>query len=281
LALPAPGRRLGICVESTARVATGTLQALADLSRELGTPFHAHAAVDQAEVRAIWHGDGPLADRATQAGAQYEWMGQGTGFGPVRYLAECGVVRSGNSIAHGVWIDDAEARVLGAERTALVMCPRSNDLLLAGDPPLERYARAGVALALGTESLAAVTDQDLLAEAAAWIALARAQGIALWPGAGGPVELEEQAVRLMTCDGATAMGWASHSGVLAPGRRADLVGVDVPTTAATAYRDLMQGGVGRQVVTVLAGARRSWRSDGDNPWPELDDSVESHGADHG
>ncbi|CAN5912524.1 amidohydrolase family protein [soil metagenome] len=280
LGLPAPGRRLGICVESTARVATGTLQALAEVGRQLGAPLHAHAAVDQAEVRAIWHGDGPLAQQATQAGAQYEWLGQGTGFGPVRYLAECGFVRPGNSIAHGVWVDDAEARMLGAQRTALVVCPRSDARLQAGEPVLERYARAGVALALGTESLAAVEDQDLLAEAAAWTALARSQEIALWPGAGGPVELEEQAVRLITCDGAAAMCWASHSGVLTPGRRADLVGVDVATTSATAYRDLMHHGVGRQVLTVLAGVRRSRRADGDTAWPELDDAVD-RAADRG
>lgn len=279
LGLPAPGRRLGICVESAARVGTGTLQALAALSQQLGVPFHAHAAVDQAEVRAIWHGDGPLADLATRAGAQYEWVGQGTGFGPVRYLAECGAVAPANSIAHGVWVDDAEARLLGTAKTALVVCPRSDDRHQAGDPPLERYARAGVALALGTESLAAVVDQDPLAEAAAWIDLARAQGIALWPGAGGPVELEEQAVRLVTCDGAAAMGWASRSGVLAPGRRADLVGVDVATTASAAYRDLMHRGVGRQVLTVLAGVRRSWRGDGDSPWPELDDTIHGGGDD--
>jgi cytosine/adenosine deaminase-related metal-dependent hydrolase len=93
------------------------------------------------------------------------------------------------------------------------------------------------------------------------------------------VELEEQALRLLTCDGAAAMGWDSHSGVLAPGRRADLVGVDVATTAATAYRDLMTVGVGRQVLTVLAGVRRSRRVDGDSPWPDPDDPDEADDVD--
>lgn len=276
LRLPAPGRRLGIAVGSTARLGTGTLQALAALAREFDVPLHAHAAVDQAEVRAVWHGDGPLAERAVAIGAQYEWVGSGTGFGPVRYLAECGALRPGNSIAHGVWVDDREARRLATERVALVSCPRSDERLQGGAAPLERYAGAGVRMALGTESLAAVPDMDPMAEAAAWVALARAQSIALWPGAGGPVELEEQAVRLVTCDGAAALGWADHSGVLAPGRRADMVGVDIPTTAATAYRDLLTSGIGRQVLTVVAGVRRSRRASGDTPWPALDDHAEVH-----
>ncbi len=275
LGLPAPGRRLGVALAGPTRVGTGTLQALVALTAELELPLHAHAAVDQAEVRAIWHGDGPAAEHAQAAGAQYEWLGEGTGFGPVRYLDECGALRPGASISHGVWIDDREARRLGATRTALVVCPRADERLQTGAPALERVARAGVPLALGTESLAAVPDQDPLAEAAAWIALARTQGVALWPGAGGPVELEEQALRLLTCDGAAAMGWSAQSGVLAPGRRADLVGVDVATTAAAAYRDVMSAGIGRQVLTVLAGVRRSWRADGDDPWPELDDLLDT------
>lgn len=270
LELPAPGRRLGIAVLGTAYLGTGTLQALAALARERNVPLHVHAAVDQAEVRAVWHGDGPLAERATALGAQFEWVGDGTGAGPVRYLEACGALRPGNSIAHGVWVDDREMRAMAGAQVGVVACPRADERLRAGAPPLEGYAKAGVRMALGTESLAAVPDSDLTAEAAAWVALARAQGIALWPGAGGPVELEEQAVRLLTCDGAAAMGWADHSGVLAVGRRADMVGVDVATTAATAYGDLLTGGVGRQMLTVSAGVRRSWRADGDAPWPALD-----------
>lgn len=279
LGLPAPGRRLGIAVSSAARIGTGTLQALAALATERAVPLHVHAAVDQAEVRAVWHGDGPLAEHATAIGAQYEWVGSGAGFGPVRYLDECGALRPGNSLVHGVWVDDREVSRIAAERVAVVSCPRSDDRLQAGSAPLERYAGAGVRMALGTESLAAVPDLDPTAEAAAWVALARAQGIALWPGAGGPVELEEQAVRLLTCDGAAALGWEGHSGVLAPGRRADLVGIDVSTTAATAYRDLLTRGVGRQVLTVVAGVRRSWRSGGDAPWPALDDLAPTRVAD--
>src|SRR5690606_31629561 len=75
LTLPAPGRRVGVAVAGPAHVGTGTLQALAALTRELDVPLHVNAAVDQAEVRAVWHGDGPLAERATAAGSQFEWQG--------------------------------------------------------------------------------------------------------------------------------------------------------------------------------------------------------------
>jgi hypothetical protein len=42
-----------------------------------------------------------------------------------------------------------------------------------------------------------------------------------------------------------------------------------------AYRDLLTRGVGRQVLTVVAGIRRSWRSSGDTPWPALEDAEQA------
>jgi hypothetical protein len=54
-----------------------------------------------------------------------------------------------------------------------------------------------------------------------------------------------------------------------------MVGVDVATTAVAAYRDLLTRGVGRQVLTVVAGIRRSWRSSGDTPWPALEDAEQA------
>jgi cytosine/adenosine deaminase-related metal-dependent hydrolase len=70
------------------------------------------------------------------------------------------------------------------------------------------------------------------------------------------------------------MGWGGHGGILEPGRRADLVVVDVPATVETVHRDLVEGGGGRQVLTVVAGVRKARRSSGDEPWPSIDHELE-------
>lgn len=269
LDLPAHGRGIGVAPHAAYSVGTGVLQALATLARERGATLHLHAAETQDEVEAVFSGKGPLADLARERGMAFEWLDEGAGMTPVHYLDACGALFPGASIAHGVWVDDDEAALLAERGTAVVLCPRSNALLQVGEAPVERYARAGVALALGTDSEASCPDLDLLSETAAWVRLATRRGLKEWPGPDGPVPLPEQAIRLVTVDGATAMGW-SGAGVLAPGRRADLVGVELETTAETVYRDLVTRGRGRIVLNVIAGVRKARRERADVDWAPID-----------
>ena len=270
LGLPADGRRVGIAPAGVAHLGTGVLQSLAALAKRAEAPVQIHAAAWDGEVLALRQGTGPLADRAREAGLEFEWLAGG-GPTPVRYLEALGALSDRTSVVHGVRVDAGEARLLGRLGVAVVCCPRSNERLQMGDAPLELYADAGTPLALGTESLAAVPDVDLIAEAAAWVALAQRRGLQLWPSRMGPVGLAEAAVRLATVDGARALGWGRRCGVLEPGRRADLVGFDLTTTETDVYRDLIERGAGTQVLTVLGGVRKARRASAADPWPEIDD----------
>ncbi|MGI8873830.1 MAG: amidohydrolase family protein [Egibacteraceae bacterium] len=276
LALEAPGRVVGVCAASPIALGTGVLQALAELAGRADVPLHVRAARNAAEALAVREGRGPLADLATQRGMEFEWLDGGAGCSPVRYLDACGVLRASTSLAHGLALDDGEAELL-AERGVTVVCtPRADADLRAGGAPLKSYADAGVALALGTTSPAISATCDVLAEARAWARLARAQGLQDWPGRPGSHRtrsLEQQALRLVTVDGARAMGWDGHAGVLAAGRQADLVGIELATTAHDAEATVVTDGSGRQVLTVVAGVRRARREHADEPWPALDELV--------
>ena len=269
LDLPAEGRRVGIAPDPTT-TSTGVLQAVAALAKRRAAPLHVAGARTTAEVAALRGGEGPLAERARSGGLDFEWLEGGTGLSPVRYLDACGALGPRTTVAHGVVVDVLEARLLAARGTTVVCCPRSDQLRGSGEAPLERYAEAGTRLALGTDSLASVPDLDVLAEAAAWVALARARDLVFWPSEVGPVPLEEQAVRLATVEGARVLGWGDHAGVLTRGRRADLVAVAVATTPRGVYRDLVEQGPGRQTLTVLGGIRRTRRPSPDTPWPPID-----------
>lgn len=268
---PAPGRTVGVAPHSAYTLGTGVLQAAAALAAERGRPLQINVGESNAEIAALRTGDGPLIDLAVDAGMDFEWAEDGIGSGPVAYLDRLGVLRPGVSVAHGVWLDLAEARTLARTGTPVVCCPRANRMLQVGDAPLERFADAGTALALGTGSAAAVGDADLLADAAEWVETARRRELFFWPSPAGPVPLEEAAVRLATVDGARALGLGGISGILEPGRRADLVGVALDTTPDTVYTDLIRRGGGRQVLTVLGGLRKSRRPDPDQPWPPLEE----------
>lgn len=270
LELPADGRSVGIGVLSPVRVGTGVLQGLGDVAKAGNAALQIHAAESDAEVSALRLGTGPLADRARSLGLDFEWLAGG-GPTPVRYLEALGVLGAQTSIVSGVKVDTGEARLLAKLAVPVVCCPRANLRLRMGSAPLELYAEAGVRLALGTESLAAVPDLDLLAEAAAWVDTAEQRSLQMWPTTAGPVPLAEAAIRLATVDGARALGLGGRCGVLEAGRRADLVGVELDTSADTVYRDLVARGAGRQVLTVLGGVRKARRDSAETAWPPIDD----------
>lgn len=277
LTLPAEGRRVGVGPDAPHTLGTGVLRALGALAAREGAPLTIAAARNPSEVAAIRSGEGPLAEVARERGMDFEWLPGGTGLTPVRYLDACGVLRPGTTVAHGTVVDVLEARLLAARGVTVVCCPRADDLLGGPDAPLERYAGAETPLALGTASFACAEDADLLGEAAAWVRLATRRELAFWPSSLGPVALEEQALRLATVEGARAMGWGEHSGVIEPGRRADLVGIAVNTDPTNAARDLIEQGPGRAVLTVVAGVRRARRDSADDPWPQIDRrELETH-----
>ncbi len=97
------------------------------------------------------------------------------------------------------------------------MCPRSNARHGHGAAPLARYLDRGLRVGLGTDSLASVDSLDLLAEAREARLLA---GLSA-----------EAALKLLTLDGARALGLEREVGSLEPGKWADLVVVLLPGPA--------------------------------------------------
>ena len=270
LGLPAEGRRVGVGLDAPHTLGAGVVQRVAALAADQGAALSVHAAQSQAEVAALCSGAGPLAEAARAAGHAFEWLDQRAPT-PVRYLDALGALGPATHLVHGVTVDEGEARLLARRGVTVVLCPRADAVLGCGQAPLQRYADAGVALALGTESLAVAPDLDVLAEAAAWSRMALDQGIAVWATRDGLVDVAEAAVRLATTDGARALGGGDLAGRLEPGVRADLVGVELTTTVDSVYRDLVEQGPGRVVLTVLGGVRKARREGAGAGWPPLDD----------
>ena len=151
------------------------------------------------------------------------------GLSPVEYLLQLGVLASGVCLGiHCVQVDEPDVRILREAGVAAAHCPRSNRAHGHGVTPVAALRAAGVRVGLGTDSVVSVGDLDLWAEAEA----------AGWQG--------EEALRMLTLEGARALCWDREIGSLEAGKQADLA----VFPATTLYRPLPPSAA---LLTVVAG----------------------------
>jgi cytosine/adenosine deaminase-related metal-dependent hydrolase len=193
-----------------------------------GQPFSIHLGESAEEVQFLRDGSGAWRTLLESLGA---WNPAWTppGCRPVEYLDRLGLVTSDLVAVHGVQLSDGELARLAAAGATLVTCPRSNRWTGAGDPPVERFYRSGVRVAVGTDSLASVRDLNLFAE------LAEIRRLA-------PAVPAREILRSATVHGAQALGFGSELGTLDPGARADLIAVRVPAWV-TDVEEYLVGGI--------------------------------------
>lgn len=143
------------------------------------------------------------------------------GRSPVRHLANLGLVDSRLVAAHCVWVDGEEIELLAGARTGVVHNPRSNLKLASGVAPVPDMLRAGVLVALGTDGAASNNALDLLAEIQ--MAALLHKGVRLDPLAVSAAA----ALDMATIGGARALKLDHLIGSLEPGKRADVVIIDL------------------------------------------------------
>lgn len=177
-------------------VAPATFRLALDLSRELGLPFHTHAAETAAE----------------QARARESF-----GTSVIRHLHALGALGPGTILAHCVHLDEGEVALLAETGTAVALNPLSNLKLGSGIAPVAALRAAGVRCGVGTDGAISGNDLD------PWWAMRLA---ALLPrgAARDPVAVRTaDALAMATREGAAALGLGDRLGSLEPGKEADMV----------------------------------------------------------
>jgi cytosine/adenosine deaminase-related metal-dependent hydrolase len=172
------------------------------------------------------------------------------------HLAEHGVLHERTTIAHGVYLRDADIDLL-AERRAMVAHNCSSNLRLAcGIAPVRRLVARGVTVGLGSDDMAVDDDEDMLAE----VRMAHvAQRI--WEGP-EPMLGASDVLRLLWEGGARIAGLEGEVGRLEPGYRGDAVVLDLEalrgvfTSPRLSLDDLVVARAGRgHVREVVVGGR--------------------------
>ena len=143
------------------------------------------------------------------------------GMRQIARLDSLGLINDRLIAVHMTQLTDAEIALCAARGVSVVHCPESNLKLASGFCEVEKLRRAGVNLALGTDGCASNNDLDMFGElrTAALLAKGVAQDASALDAA--------SALRMATLGGARALGFDELIGSIEPGKRADLICVDM------------------------------------------------------
>lgn len=142
------------------------------------------------------------------------------GRGSVAELERLGVLGPRTLLAHAIWLDDAEIRLLAERGTGLSHNPVSNAYYASGIARLPELLAAGVRVGLGVDGASTNNGQNV------WESMKMAmlfQKQRLEKASFGSAEL---ALELMTRGGAAALHMEDRIGSLEPGKLADLIVID-------------------------------------------------------
>ena len=206
-------------------VAPGILRAIGALGRS--RVVSVHLAESAEEVQFLAAGTGAWRAILERLGV-WDSSWKCPGCGPVEYLDRCGLLTEGLLAVHGVQLTDVELAKLAAAGATVVTCPRSNAWTGAGAPPISRFYRSGVRVAVGTDSLASVDDLNVFTELAAMRQAA-------------PDVSAGRLLQSATESGAEALGFGAELGTITPGKRAELIAVRLPADVKDVEEYLIGG----------------------------------------
>jgi len=147
----------------------------------------------------------------------------------VNWIKKCGVLEAKVICAHCVWIDEDEMRILRNAGASISHNPAANLKLASGIAPLTKWLEIGVMVGIGTDGPASNNDLDHFEEMRLVALLAKGS-------TRDPVVVPARvAVHLATMGGARALHLSGLTGSLEPGKRADVIVVDMQTLHNTPF----------------------------------------------
>jgi 5-methylthioadenosine/S-adenosylhomocysteine deaminase len=151
----------------------------------------------------------------------------------IAYMRRLGLLRRRTTIAHSIWVTDADIDLMGEAGCSIVHNVISNQKLGAGVAPVKRMLRAGVNVALGSDGVSTSDTTRMFAvmHAAGLIHNVQTPDDDLWLTA-------EEVLRCATLGGARSACLEGETGSLEPGKKADMILLDLSTVAFTPRNDL-------------------------------------------
>jgi 5-methylthioadenosine/S-adenosylhomocysteine deaminase len=140
---------------------------------------------------------------------------------PIEEFLHRGILGARTVVAHCVWLDDREIELVAEAGASVAHCPCSNMKLSSGAARVGDMREAGISVGIGTDGEKENNNLDMFEEMKFASLLQKVT--TLDPTIGDPWDILDMA----TLGGARTLGLDAITGSLEPGKRADIVTVDL------------------------------------------------------
>jgi 5-methylthioadenosine/S-adenosylhomocysteine deaminase len=144
----------------------------------------------------------------------------------VEWLDKMGVLGDRVQIAHGIWFDEKEIKLLGSKGGHVLHCAASNAYLSSGIANVPHYLKSGINVALGTDGAGSNDTHDMMATVRISAQVAKISH------PNEQVITASDVLRMATVNGAKAQKMEDKIGSIEVGKHADVIGLALDKTRA-------------------------------------------------
>ena len=242
--------RAGVSPHAPYTVCGPQLELIASLAESERLPLMMHAAESEAEDLLLREGGGAFAEGLAKRSIEWKAPRVST----IEYLKQVGILAVRPLLAHCIRVDDADVESLRRAGAKVAHCPKSNAKLGHGRAPFAKFVESGVAVGVGSDSVASNNTCDVLEEARFATLLARASGAVI---------SAEDAFEVATVGGARCFELEGEIGQLKEGFQADLTVVSLSGAHQVPNYDpvatLIFASSGRDVIATVVAGREVFR----------------------
>ena len=168
---------------------------------------------------------------------------------PTEYLRDIGYLTDRFLAYHCVYMDDADMRLFAEHGCKVVHNPESNMKLSSGVAPVPSMLLSGITVGLGTDGCASNNNLDMFQEMDTAAKLHKVAGL-------DPTVMDARTViHMATTEGAKSLRLGHITGSLDPGKKADIITIDLfkphLTPMYNEYSHLVYAAGGADVDTVI------------------------------
>lgn len=175
---------------------------LSEINRRLNLKIHTHASENRGEIALVE---------------------KERGMRNIKYLKHLGLTGENLILAHCIWLDDEEKKILADSGTMISHCPSSNLKLASGVSPVPELLEMGCNVSLASDGAPCSNNMDMFTE------MRHAALIQKVTNLDPEVMPAEKIFEMATLAGAKAMGRSDSLGSIEPGKKADIAVVKLDT----------------------------------------------------